>query len=110
MFCTNFFPISQILVHGDITADNLLVAASRIVKIGDFSFNQVLCILILVCYVLLTCFYFYDDNNELRCSTGIPIFTIPECCLGSSTYHTKVVDMLVVGFTRMIMYSHCLLT
>ena len=41
MFCTNFFPISQNVVHGDITADNLLVAASGIVKIGDFSVNQV---------------------------------------------------------------------
>ncbi|XP_071922337.1 serine/threonine-protein kinase GRIK2-like isoform X2 [Coffea arabica] len=29
------------VVHGDITTDNLLVAASGIVKIGDFSVNQV---------------------------------------------------------------------
>ncbi|CDP06316.1 unnamed protein product [Coffea canephora] len=29
------------VVHGDMTTDNLLVAASGIVKIGDFSVNQV---------------------------------------------------------------------
>ena len=41
MFYTNFFPISQNVVHGDITADKLLVAATGIVKIGDFSVGQV---------------------------------------------------------------------
>ncbi|XP_027163694.1 serine/threonine-protein kinase GRIK1-like isoform X3 [Coffea eugenioides] len=73
------------LVHGDITLDNLLVATSGIVKIGDFSISQLV----------------EDENDELCCSTGIPIITTSECCIGS-TYHSKVAAVWVVGFTRMI--------
>ncbi|XP_071916913.1 uncharacterized protein [Coffea arabica] len=64
---------SEMLVHGDITLDNLLVATSGIVKIGDFSVSQLV----------------EDDNDELCCSTGIPIFTTLECRIGGCTIDTE---------------------
>lgn len=70
------------VVHGDIKPDNLLVTASGTVKIGDFSVSQVV----------------EDDNDELRRSPGTPVFTAPECCLGSS-YHGKAADTWAVGVT-----------
>jgi len=70
------------IVHGDIKPDNLLVTASGMVKIGDFSVSQV----------------FEDDNDELRRSPGTPVFTAPECCLGL-TYHGKTADTWAVGVT-----------
>nr|XP_027086368.1 serine/threonine-protein kinase GRIK2-like [Coffea arabica] len=70
------------VVHGDIKPDNLLVTASGTVKIGDFSVSQVV----------------EDDNDELRRSPGTPVFTAPECCLGS-TYHGKAADTWAVGVT-----------
>ncbi|CAA0811988.1 Serine/threonine-protein kinase GRIK2 [Striga hermonthica] len=70
------------IVHGDIKPDNLLVTASGIVKIGDFSVSQV----------------FEDDNDELRRSPGTPVFTAPECCVGI-TYRGKAADTWAVGVT-----------
>ncbi|ESR37833.1 serine/threonine-protein kinase GRIK2 [Citrus sinensis] len=70
------------VVHGDIKPDNLLVAPSGTVKIGDFSVSQV----------------FEDDNDVLRRSPGTPVFTAPECCLGL-TYGGKAADTWAVGVT-----------
>lgn len=70
------------VVHGDIKPDNLLVTASGTVKIGDFSVSQVV----------------EDDNDELRRSPGTPVFTAPECCLGS-TYDGKAADTWALGVT-----------
>ncbi|XP_039064095.1 LOW QUALITY PROTEIN: serine/threonine-protein kinase GRIK1-like [Hibiscus syriacus] len=70
------------IVHGDIKPDNLLITSTGTVKIGDFSVSQV----------------FEDDNDELRRSPGTPVFTAPECCLGS-TYHGRVADTWAVGVT-----------
>ncbi|XP_052210321.1 serine/threonine-protein kinase GRIK2-like [Diospyros lotus] len=70
------------IVHGDIKPDNLLVTAAGTVKIGDFSVSQI----------------FEDDNDELRRSPGTPVFTAPECCLGSK-YHGKAADTWAVGVT-----------
>ncbi|XP_076957572.1 serine/threonine-protein kinase GRIK1-like [Bidens hawaiensis] len=73
---------SHNVVHGDIKPDNLLVTASGLVKIGDFSVSQV----------------FEDENDILRRSPGTPVFTAPECCLGL-TYHGKAADTWAVGVT-----------
>ncbi|XP_068665073.1 serine/threonine-protein kinase GRIK2-like [Aristolochia californica] len=73
---------SHNIVHGDIKPDNLLVASSGTVKIGDFSVSQV----------------FEDDNDELRRSPGTPVFTAPECCLGL-TYYGRAADTWAVGVT-----------
>ncbi|WOK93190.1 serine/threonine-protein kinase GRIK1-like [Canna indica] len=70
------------IVHGDIKPDNLLVTKRGAVKIGDFSVSHA----------------FEDGNDELRRSPGTPVFTAPECCLGSS-YHGKVADIWAVGVT-----------
>ncbi|GMI89063.1 geminivirus rep interacting kinase 2 [Hibiscus trionum] len=70
------------IVHGDIKPDNLLITSTGTVKIGDFSVSQV----------------FEDDNDELRRSPGTPVFTAPECCLGS-TYRGKAADTWAVGVT-----------
>ncbi|KAB2068144.1 hypothetical protein ES319_A08G011600v1 [Gossypium barbadense] len=70
------------IVHGDIKPDNLLITSTGKVKIGDFSVSQV----------------FENDNDELRRSPGTPVFTAPECCLGS-VYHGKAADTWAVGVT-----------
>ncbi|KAK9027444.1 hypothetical protein V6N11_067280 [Hibiscus sabdariffa] len=70
------------IVHGDIKPDNLLITSTGTVKIGDFSVSQV----------------FEGDNDELRRSPGTPVFTAPECCLGS-TYRGKAADTWAVGVT-----------
>ncbi|KAK9007161.1 hypothetical protein V6N11_050993 [Hibiscus sabdariffa] len=70
------------IVHGDIKPDNLLITSMGTVKIGDFNVSQV----------------FEDDNDELCRSLGTPVFTAPECCLGS-TYHGKATDTWAVGVT-----------
>ncbi|KAE8691021.1 Serine/threonine-protein kinase GRIK1 [Hibiscus syriacus] len=70
------------IVHGDIKPDNLLITSTGAVKIGDFSVSQV----------------FEDDNDELRRSPGTPVFTAPECCLGSR-YGGKAADTWAVGVT-----------
>ncbi|KAK8604964.1 hypothetical protein V6N13_082426 [Hibiscus sabdariffa] len=74
------------IVHGDIKPDNLLITSTGTVKIGDFSVSQV----------------FEDDNDELRRSPGTPVFTAPECCIGS-TYHGKAADTWAVGVTLYFM-------
>ncbi|XP_073137652.1 serine/threonine-protein kinase GRIK2 [Henckelia pumila] len=70
------------IVHGDIKPDNLLITGSGTVKIGDFSVSQV----------------FEGDHDELRRSPGTPVFTAPECCLGT-TYRGKAADTWAVGVT-----------
>ncbi|KAJ6817548.1 serine/threonine-protein kinase GRIK2-like [Iris pallida] len=70
------------IIHGDIKPDNLLVTNSGNVKIADFSVSQV----------------FEDDNDELWRSPGTPVFTAPECCLGS-TYSGRAADTWAVGVT-----------
>ncbi|PPD71891.1 hypothetical protein GOBAR_DD31209 [Gossypium barbadense] len=70
------------IVHGDIKPDNLLITSTGTVKIGDFSVSQV----------------FENDNDELRRTPGTPVFTAPECCLGS-VYHGKAADAWAVGVT-----------
>ncbi|KAK8635756.1 hypothetical protein V6N13_004475 [Hibiscus sabdariffa] len=77
---------AQNIVHGDIKPDNLLITSTGTVKIGDFSVSQV----------------FEDDNDELRRSPGTPVFTAPECCIGS-TYHGKAADTWAVGVTLYFM-------
>ncbi|ONK63957.1 uncharacterized protein A4U43_C07F20650 [Asparagus officinalis] len=76
------------IIHGDIKPDNLLVTSNGNVKIGDFSVSQV----------------FEDDNDELRRSPGTPVFTAPECCLGS-TYRGRAADTWAVGVTLYYMVS-----
>lgn len=70
------------IIHGDIKPDNLLVTSDGNVKIADFSVSQV----------------FEDENDELRRSPGTPVFTAPECCLGS-TYRGRAADTWAVGVT-----------
>lgn len=70
------------IIHGDLKPDNLLVTNNGNVKIADFSVSQV----------------FEDDNDELRRSPGTPVFTAPECCLGS-TYRGRAADTWAVGVT-----------
>ncbi|XP_020240839.1 serine/threonine-protein kinase GRIK1-like isoform X2 [Asparagus officinalis] len=70
------------IIHGDIKPDNLLVTSTGNVKIADFSVSQV----------------FEDNNDELRRSPGTPVFTAPECCLGSS-YHGRAADTWALGVT-----------
>nr|KJB21766.1 hypothetical protein B456_004G013200 [Gossypium raimondii] len=40
----------------------------------------------------------HNDNDELRRTPGTPVFTAPECCLGS-VYHGKAADTWAVGVT-----------
>ncbi|KAG6471438.1 hypothetical protein ZIOFF_068880 [Zingiber officinale] len=75
------------IVHGDIKPDNLLVTREGSLKIGDFSVSHI----------------FEDGNDELCRSPGTPVFTAPECCLGSS-FHGKVADIWAVGVTL-----HCMI-
>ncbi|KAG1342672.1 serine/threonine-protein kinase GRIK2 [Cocos nucifera] len=70
------------IVHGDIKPENLLRTSSGTVKIGDFSVSHA----------------FEDGNDELWRSPGTPVFTAPECCVGS-TYHGKIADIWAVGVT-----------
>ncbi|KAK9168871.1 hypothetical protein Syun_001011 [Stephania yunnanensis] len=70
------------IVHGDIKPDNLLITTQDTVKILDFSVSQI----------------FVDDNDELQRSPGTPVFTAPECCLGSK-YHGKAADTWALGIT-----------
>ncbi|CAL9073229.1 unnamed protein product [Musa textilis] len=78
------------IVHGDIKPDNLLVTREGAVKIGDFSVSHA-----------------FEDGNDVLCrSPGTPVFTAPECCLGSS-YHGKVADIWAVGVTLYCMILGC---
>nr|CAD1840911.1 unnamed protein product [Ananas comosus var. bracteatus] len=70
------------IIHRDIKPDNLLVTSSGMVKICDFSVSQV----------------FEDDNDVLRRSPGTPVFSAPECYLGS-THHGIGADVWAVGVT-----------
>ncbi|WOL03924.1 serine/threonine-protein kinase GRIK1-like [Canna indica] len=78
------------IVHGDIKPDNLLVTKEGTVKIGDFSVSH----------------FFKDGDDELFRSPGTPVFTAPECCLGSG-YHGKVADVWAVGVTLCCMILGC---
>ncbi|KAJ7538487.1 hypothetical protein O6H91_11G050300 [Diphasiastrum complanatum] len=73
---------SRNIVHGDIKPENLLISSDGQIKIGDFSVSRT----------------FENNNDLLRRSPGTPVFTAPECCLGS-TYHGKAADIWALGVT-----------
>ncbi|XP_039002195.1 serine/threonine-protein kinase GRIK1-like [Hibiscus syriacus] len=73
------------IVHGDIKPDNLLITSTGVVKIGDLKISKIPQV-------------FKMTNDELRRSPGTPVFTAPECCLGS-THGGKAADTWAVGVT-----------
>lgn len=77
---------NQNVIHGDIKPENLLITGDGRIKIGDFSISQKL----------------QDSNDELHRSPGTPVFTAPECCLGSA-YHGKPADVWALGVTLFCM-------
>lgn len=70
------------IIHGDIKPENLLISASGVVKICDFSVSQ----------------RFQGNNDELRRSPGTPVYTAPECITGT-TYRGRAADIWALGVT-----------
>lgn len=73
---------SRRIMHGDIKPENLLLSGAGQVKICDFSVSQ----------------RFEVNNDELRRSPGTPVYTAPECILGS-TYGGRAADVWALGVT-----------
>mmetsp|Transcript_12775 Transcript_12775/g.30432 ORF Transcript_12775/g.30432 Transcript_12775/m.30432 type:complete len:324 (-) Transcript_12775:87-1058(-) len=79
---------SKNIIHRDLKPENLLVAANKMVKIGDFGTAQVL----------------EGESDMINKSAGTPAFTAPEACV-EGDFSGRAADVWAAGVT-LYMFVH----